>query len=319
MQLSLTIRLSEYIKVLKMNPKEAYDAVFREMRKQIAGKEDVIKLIFIALVANGHVLLEGVPGVAKTTITKAIAATINGSFGRIQGMPDLEIKDIIGYVYMDESHNIELKKGPIFSNVLLIDELNRAPPRTTTSLLEALEERQVTIGNSTMHLETPFMTIATQNPLNIEGTTPLPKVLSDRFLMRIEVSYPSAEEEQHMLRIKESGEGVTINHVMEKKDVIEMQSMVNGVRMPDDVVSYITRVVNATRTDMHVVMGASPRAEISFMKCAKAKALVEGRDSVAIDDIKFLAKPVLSHRIVARATGGVGINGIIDGIIATLH
>jgi MoxR-like ATPase len=301
-----------------MEPKEAYEKVFAEVSKHVAGKEETIKLIFIAMVANGHVLLEGVPGVAKTTITKTIAETINASFGRIQGMPDLEIKDIIGYAYLDESHNPVLKKGPIFNNILLIDELNRAPPKTTTALLEALEERQVTIGNSTMPLDRPFIAIATQNPLNIEGTTQLPKVLADRFLMRIEVTYPSAEEEKQMLRIKESDEKLSIAKVIDKQDMIEMQAKVNSIQMQDEVEEYITKLVEATRTDIHVVMGASPRAEISFMKCAKAKALIEGRSSITIEDIKFLAKPVLSHRIVARATGGIGVGGIINGLVAML-
>jgi MoxR-like ATPase len=301
-----------------MEPKEAYERVFSEVSKHIAGKEETIKLIFIAMVADGHILLEGVPGVAKTTMTKTIAETVNASFGRIQGMPDLEIKDIIGYTYLDESHSPVLKKGPIFNNILLIDELNRAPPKTTTALLEALEERQVTIGNSTMQLEKPFIAIATQNPLNIEGTTQLPKVLADRFLMRVEVTYPSMEEEEQMLRIKEKEEKISVAKVLEKQDVLDLQAKVNSIQMPDDVEGYITRLVEATRTDIHVVMGASPRAEISFMKCAKAKALIEGRSSITIDDIKFLAKPVLSHRLVARATGGVGVGGIINGLVATL-
>ncbi len=301
-----------------MEPKQAYEAVFEEVKKHIAGNEDTIKLIFIALVANGHALLEGVPGVAKTTMTKAIAQTIDASFGRIQGMPDLEIKDIIGYTYTDESHNIELKKGPIFNNILLIDELNRAPPKTTTALLEALEERQVTVGNSTVPLDKPFMAIATQNPLNIEGTSSLPKVLADRFLLRIEVSYPSMDQEEEMLRMKERAEEMNVAKVLSKSDVIQMQEMINSVSMSDMVEGYITRLVDATRSDMHVVMGASPRAEISFMKCAKAKALIEGRKEITIEDIKYLAKPVLSHRIVARATGGIGVGGIISGLVATL-
>lgn len=302
-----------------MDPKEAYQKVLEEVKKHIAGKEETIKLIFMALVANGHILLEGVPGVAKTTITKTIADTIDASFGRIQGMPDLDIRDIIGYTYIDDSNNVVLKKGPIFSNILLIDELNRAPPKTTTALLEALEERQVTIADQTMPLEKPFMALATQNPLNIEGTTALPKVLADRFLMRIEVTYPSMNEEEEMLRLKEKEEKIVVQKVLSKSDVIEMQSMINTVRMPDDVEVYITRLVEATRVEIHTVMGGSPRAEISFMKCAKAKALIEGRDAITIDDVKYLARPVLSHRIVARATGGIGVNGIIDGIVATLR
>lgn len=301
-----------------MDAKSMYDNVLKEVKKRIAGKTDVIKLIFIAIVANGHVLLEGVPGVAKTTISKTVADAIDAKFDRIQGTPDLDIKDIIGYVYMDENKNIQVKKGPIFTNVLLIDELNRAPPKTTTALLEALEEYQVTMGDSTIQLEKPFIALATQNPLNIEGTTQLPKVLADRFLMRISVDYPSMEEEQEMLRIKEREEHITTEKVLSINEILEMQKAVNDVKISDQVISYITSIVNATRTDIHIVMGGSPRAEISFMRCAKAKALIEGRNEVLPEDIKFLARPVLSHRLVVRSTGGIGVNGVIDGIIATL-
>lgn len=302
-----------------MDAKEVYENVRSEVGKKIAGKEDVIKLMFIAMVANGHALLEGVPGVAKTTMAKTLAEVVSAEFNRIQGMPDLEIRDIIGYTYLDDKSNIVLKKGPIFTNILLVDELNRAPPKTTTALLEALEEKQVTIGDQTISLPKPFIALATQNPLNIEGTTSLPKVLTDRFLLRIAVSYPTMEEEQAMLRIKEKDENIKVNSVVDTSTIMEMQRAVDGVKISDDVLAYITRLVDATRTDIHVVMGGSPRAEIAFMKCGKAKALIEGRGEVVIDDIKYLARAVLSHRIVVRATGGVGVNGVIDGIVASVR
>ena len=302
-----------------MDGKEAYQKVLAEVKKHISGKEDVIELMFISIVANGHVLLEGVPGVAKTTMSKTLAESISASFGRIQGMPDLDIRDVIGYTYANDKGEVELKKGPIFNNMLLIDELNRAPPKTTTSLLEALEERQVTIGGQDMKLPDPFIAFATQNPLNIEGTTALPKVLADRFLIRIEVKYPSMEEEAQMLRIKESESRSDVEGVLGKDDILKLQEEAKKVSISDDVIGYITRLVDATRKDIHVVMGGSPRAEISFMNCGKAKALVEGRREVTIDDIKFLAKPVLSHRILVRSTGGIGVNGVIDGLVATLH
>ncbi len=301
-----------------MDAKAAFDAVMGEVQKKIAGKLDVVQLMFIAMLANGHVMLEGVPGVAKTTMAKTLADTVQAQFGRVQGMPDLDIRDIIGYTYMDDGNQVQLKKGPIFCNVLLIDELNRAAPRTTTSLLEALEERQVTIGSQSMPLPKPFMAIATQNPLNIEGTTSLPKVLCDRFLMRLSVDYASMEDEQQMLRIKEKEAEIVTKKVLTTDNIVELQKAVKEVVVPDDVVAYITRVVGATRKNMQIVMGASPRSEISFMNCAKAKALVDGRKEATIDDIKYLAKPVLSHRIVVRSTGGVGVNGVINGIIATL-
>lgn len=302
-----------------MDPKETYQKVLKEVKKHIAGKEDVIELMFIAIVANGHALLEGVPGVAKTTMTKVIADAISSEFTRVQCMYDLNIKDVIGYSYLDENNNIALKKGPIFTNLLLIDELNRAPPTTTTSLLEALEEKIVTIGNQTLDLKKPFIAFATQNPLNIEGTIPLPKVLTDRFLIRIAVTYPSMEEEQEMLRIKEHEQHIKTEKVINIDEILELQKMVEGINISDDIIQYITRIVNETRNNIHIVMGGSPRAEISFMNAGKAKALIEGRKDVTMEDIKFLARPVLSHRIVVRSTGGLGVNGIIDGIIASVH
>ncbi|MDE1810507.1 MAG: MoxR family ATPase [Candidatus Micrarchaeota archaeon] len=302
-----------------MDAKEAYQGVLKEVRKHIAGKEDVIELMFIALVANGHVLLEGVPGVAKTTMTKALADSVQAEFKRIQGTPDIQIKEITGYPYLDESNNIKFKKGPIFSNILLIDELNRTPPMTMSALLEALEERQVTVADQTYPLDKPFIAFATQNPLNIEGTNPLPKVLADRFMMRIAVSYPSEQEEEEMLRIKEHEEKVKVEKVIGTEDILRMQGEVKDIAISNEVINYITKIVDATRTDIHVVMGGSPRAEISFMQCGKARALIEGRKEVTIDDIKFLAKPVLSHRLVVRSTGGIGVNGIIDGVVASVR
>ncbi|MDE1824792.1 MAG: MoxR family ATPase [Candidatus Micrarchaeota archaeon] len=301
-----------------MDAKEAYEHILLEMRKHISGKSETIELLFIAVLANGHALLEGVPGVAKTTMTKALASTIEADFKRIQGTPDLEPKDIVGYTYIDEANSLTFKKGPIFTNILLIDELNRAPPKTMSALLETLEERQVTAGGADMSLPKPFTAFATQNPLRIEGTETLPKVLADRFIMKIDVDYPSMEEEEAMLRIKEKEEKNPVNKVIGINEILEFQGQARQVAMPDDVARYITKIVAATRTDIHVVMGASPRADIALMQCAKAKALVEGRNATNIDDIKFLAKPVLSHRISVRSTGGVGVRGIIDGLVATL-
>ena len=300
-----------------MDPKSSYEAVLAQVRKKISGKEDIIKLMFISIIANGHALLEGVPGVAKTTMTKALADSIQANFGRVQGTSDLEFKDIVGYTFIDANHNIQVKKGPIFTNIMLIDELNRAPQRTASALLEALEERQVTLGDSTIPLESPFIAFATQNPLNIEGTTPVPKVLADRFLMRIEVTYPTIDEEVNMLKLKESPVESKVERVLSIEDILGMQKAINGVSMSEDVMRHITDIVNQTRTDIHVVMGASPRAEISFMRAGKAKAFIEGRKEVAISDINSLARPILSHRIAVRSTGGIGVNGIIDGIIAT--
>ncbi|MDE1869475.1 MAG: MoxR family ATPase [Candidatus Micrarchaeota archaeon] len=301
-----------------MEAKEAYQSILLEMKKHIAGKNDTLELLVIALVANGHALLEGVPGVAKTTMTKALASTIQADFKRIQGTPDLEPKDIVGFTYLDENNAPSFKKGPIFTNILLIDELNRSPPKTMSALLETLEERQVTAGGVDMQLPKPFIAFATQNPLRVEGTEPLPKVLADRFIMKIDVDYPTEQEEREMIRIKESEAKSAVNKIIGVEDIMRFQEQAKQIKLPDEVVNYITTLVGATRTDIHVVMGASPRADIALMQCSKAKALLEGRAEVTKDDIKFLAKPVLSHRIAVRSTGGVGVKGIIDGLLATL-
>ncbi|MGC8729829.1 MAG: AAA family ATPase [Candidatus Micrarchaeia archaeon] len=297
---------------------QLYEQVLTEMKKHIAGKEDVIELMFISVIAQGNVMLEGVPGVAKTTMTKTLAQIIDAGFGRVQGTPDLSIADIAGYVYQDQSGRLKIKKGAIFTNLFLIDELNRMQPKVMSALLEALEEKQVTIGDQTFPLPKPFTAFATQNPLNIEGTVALPKVLADRFLMKINVTYPSQEEEKEMLRIKDREETIEVKKVLGIDDILALQADAKKIAISDEVLDYITKVVDASREDIHVVMGGSPRAEISFMQCAKARALIHQRNEATIDDIKFLARPVLSHRIAVRSTGGIGVNGIIDGIIASI-
>ncbi|MDE1873647.1 MAG: MoxR family ATPase [Candidatus Micrarchaeota archaeon] len=301
-----------------VNASDVYKQILEEMKKHIAGKIETIELMVISMVANGHALLEGVPGVAKTTMTKALASTIQADFKRLQGTPDLEPRDIVGYTYLDTDNSVKLVKGPVFTNILLVDELNRAPPKTMSALLETLEERQVTLGGQTLPLMKPFVAFATQNPLTIEGTEPLPKVLADRFIMKISVDYPSMQEEQEMLRIKEREEKIEVKKVIGTADVLALQEQAKKAVLPDDVAQYITKIVDATRKDIHVVMGGSPRADIAFMQCGKAKALLEGRKQVSKDDIRFLARPVLSHRIAVRATGGIGVHGIIDGILATI-
>jgi MoxR-like ATPase len=297
---------------------KAYRDILAEMKKHISGKEETIELMFIAILANGHALLEGVPGVAKTTMTKSLAGAIQAEFKRIQGTPDLEPRDIVGYNYADSDGSVKFSRGPVFTNILLVDELNRTQPKTMSALLETLEERQVTVSGTGMPLPRPFIAFATQNPLRIEGTEQIPKVLADRFLIKIDVDYPSMAEEGEMLRIKEREEKAEVRKVIDTAAIMEMQEQAKGVELPDDVAGYITKVVDATRKDIHAVMGASPRADLAFMWCGKAKALIEGRRAVSKEDVKFLAKPVLSHRIAVRATGGIGVHGIIDGILATL-
>jgi len=300
-----------------LEAQEAYQKILAEMRKHISGDNAVIELMFIAILSEGHAILEGVPGIAKTTITKALADTIQADFRRIQGTPDIGPSDIVGYTYIDEKNETRVSKGPVFTNILLFDELNRAQPKVMSALLETLEEKQVTLGGLTMQLPKPFNAFATQNPLRIEGTEPLPKVLADRFIMRIPVDYPTREEEGMMLRLKEAEETITVNKIIGTEDILRMQQEAKKVTLGDEVKDYITGLVDATRKDIHIVMGASPRADIAFMRCGKAKAMIEGRSEVNRGDITFLARPVLSHRLSVRSTGGIGVNGIIDGIVAT--
>ncbi len=302
-----------------MDASTAYKGILAEMKKHIAGDEEVIELLFLAIVADGHALLEGVPGIAKTTMTKTLAAAIQADFKRVQGTPDITPNDIVGYTYIDEKNEVQVRKGPVFTNILLFDELNRAQPKTMSALLETLEERQVTLGGVTMQLPRPFTAYATQNPLRMEGTEPLPKVVVDRFLMRIPVDYPTMEEEGEMIRLKENEEKVSINKVIGTNEILRMQEEAKTVALGDEVRKFITEIVSATRKDIHVVMGASPRADIAFMRCAKAKALIEGRGEVTREDILFLARPVLSHRMAVRSTGGIGVLGVIDGIVATFN
>jgi MoxR-like ATPase len=300
-----------------LDAQAAYQKILGEMKKHISGDDAVLELMFITLIADGHALLEGVPGVAKTTITKALADTIQADFKRIQGTPDIGPSDIVGYTFLDDKNEVQVKKGPVFANILLFDELNRVQPKVMSALLETLEEKQVTLGGSTMLLPRPFNAFATQNPLKIEGTVLLPKVLADRFIMRIPVDYPTREDEGMMLRLKETEEKIVVSKVIDTDDILKMQQAAKAITLSDDVKEYITGLVALTRTDIHVVMGASPRADIAFMRCAKAKALIEGRSAVSKDDITFLARPILSHRLTVRSTGGIGVNGIIDGIVAT--
>ncbi len=302
-----------------MDPLSTYNAIIAEIKKHVAGKEDAMRLLLIAVVAGGHVLLEGPPGVAKTTLTKTLSQTINADFKRVQGSPDLEPKDFTGYTYIDEDNKPQFKKGPVFTNMLLIDELNRTTPKTMNSMLEALEERVVTAGGKDFELMKPFTAFATQNPLNVEGTIPLPKVLADRFLMKVDATYPSLEEEQLLIRLKEKNEKLEVNKIIGVEDILRMQEEAKSVELPEELVGYIARLVSATRNDIHVVMGASPRADIAFMQCGKVKAYLEGRNKVTLDDLKFLAKPILTHRIAVRSTGGVGVNGIVDGLVATIE
>ena len=283
---------------------EKGNEILNEVGKAIVGKREVLKLILATILADGHILIEDLPGLAKTLMAKSFAAALGVKFRRVQFTPDLLPSDILGVsVFNQKSLEFEFKKGPIFTNILLADEVNRAPPKTQSALLEAMQERQVTIEGKTYHLERPFVVIATQNPIEQEGTYPLPEAQLDRFLVRLRVGYPTKEEEVEILkrRIRRKKEEVDIKQVGSAKEVIEMQRAIEEVYISDAVLDYITEIVRATRENKkEIEVGASPRGSLALLRLSRAYAALEGRDYVIPDDIKKVAIPALSHRLILK-------------------
>ncbi len=297
-----------------MNPREIYmlaEKVKKEIAKIIVGKEHIVDRLLIALLVNGHVLLEGVPGVAKTYLARSFADTLGLSFKRVQLTPDLLPSDILGVkVYNYKTMEFEFRPGPIFTNILLADEINRTPPRTQAALLEAMQERQVTIDGETKKLPEPFMVIATQNPIETEGTYPLPEAQLDRFLFRLIVSYPSRNEEVEMLRIKRvKGEVIDVEKIVDSSIVLQAsKTIAEKVRVDDSILEYIVDLVRATREHPSVLLGGSPRAEVMLLYAARAYAAIsEGRDYVIPDDVKAVFFDVMNHRIILRPEYVIGM------------
>lgn len=302
----------------KLAIQENYEEVIGEVRKIIVGKEDTLADILIAIFTEGHALLEGVPGIAKTKMANTLAKTLNCEFKRIQFTPDLLPADIIGtMVYDSKLNQFILKKGPIFTNVLLADEINRAPPKTQSALLEAMEERQVTIDGVTYPLPYPFVVLATQNPIEMEGTYPLPEAQVDRFLLKLVLGYPTQEEEKNILELKMKAEA-SISKVLAPDEIRRINTEINQVYVDRSILDYIIDLVFATRNREDVQLGASPRASITFLNCAKAKARIQDRDYVIPDDIKSLAYPVLRHRIILNPESeleGITIDDVIGDVL----
>ncbi|WP_059105367.1 AAA family ATPase [Shouchella shacheensis] len=278
---------------------EKLNQIIENVERVVIGKEQEIKLSLVALLAGGHVLLEDVPGVGKTMFVRAMAKTIGGSFKRIQFTPDLLPSDVTGVsIYNQKLQEFQFREGPVMANVVLADEINRTSPKTQSALLEALAEGNVTIDGRTMKLEQPFFVMATQNPVEYAGTFPLPEAQLDRFLIKIEMGYPTLEQEFELLtRVEQSHPIDQIEAVVQPEEVVELQRMVRAVFVDQHVKTYLLHIIHATRTSRDIELGASPRAAIALMRVAQAYAFVSGRDYVKPDDIKEVAPSVLPHRI----------------------
>ena len=284
--------------------KEISQNIKYNVSKVIIGKDEKIDLILASLYAKGHILLEDIPGTGKTVLAKAIAKSIDADFKRIQFTPDLLPADITGSSIFNQGESkFNFIKGPVFTNILLADEINRATPRTQSSLLEVMEERQVTTDGTTRILDDPFIVIATQNPIENAGTFPLPEAQNDRFLMKISMGYPSKEEEiKIMNRFIKDDPLSDISAVCTRDDIAAVQEEIKNIYVHKDIIKYIADIISKTREDSNLELGVSPRGTLALLKSAQSLAAIKGREYVIPDDIKFLAAPVLSHRIIARNT-----------------
>jgi MoxR-like ATPase len=277
--------------------------IVQEIERAVVGKRDALELVLLGLLANGHVLIEDNPGLAKTLIARSFAAATSLRFTRVQFTPDLMPADITGSnVYDQLRGTVSFRPGPIFTNILLGDEINRAPPKTQAALLEAMQERQVTVEDGTRRLERPFLVLATQNPIEYEGTYPLPEAQLDRFLLRIAVGYPDVEAEVELLarRLVRDRDEVELSAIVDREQLIAMQQAVERVYVADSLVRYIVAIAAATRSSPQVQVGASPRGTLALLGLARARAALDGRDFVVPDDVKSVAVPALAHRITLR-------------------
>jgi len=302
--------------------KSAVDDIKNELRKVIVGQDDFVELLIVALLVDGHVLIEGVPGIAKTVTAKLFAKVLKTDFSRIQFTPDLMPSDVLGTSILNmKLSEFEFKKGPIFSNIVLIDEINRAPAKTQAALFETMEERQATIDGTTYLFEEPFMVLATQNPIEQEGTYALPEAQLDRFLFKIKVGYPSLEDEIKIIQTHHERQGekpqTLINAILETKHLEDYKQKTQAILVEEKIIKYIAQLVNKTRNHPHLYLGGSPRASLALLNTAKAFAAINGRDFVIPEDVKKALKPVLNHRIILtpeREMEGMTTENVIDMI-----
>jgi MoxR-like ATPase len=297
--------------------------VRQEIGKVIVGQSQMIDLLITAILADGHVLIEGVPGVAKTLTAKLLSKVISVNFSRIQFTPDLMPSDVLGTsVYNMKKSEFEFKSGPIFSNIVLIDEINRAPAKTQSALFEVMEERQVTVDGNTYRLEPPYIVVATQNPIEHEGTYRLPEAQLDRFLFKIEVDYPNLDEEVLIITGHHQRKGAVpahdINAVLSAEQIRGYREIVHKIHLEQNIIRYISQIIHETRNNPSLFLGASPRASVAILNSAKAYAAINGRDFVTPEDVKFVAFPVLRHRIMLtpdKEMEGVTADEIIKQIV----
>lgn len=314
------------------DPRGAVLAVREEVGKVVVGQEGTLSGLVTALLVGGHVLLEGVPGVAKTLIAKALAASLDLDFTRVQFTPDLMPADLLGQLIYTPGASagtegaFRFREGPVFTNLLLADEINRTPPKTQAALLEAMEERQVTIEGEARPLPNPFIVVATQNPVEYEGTYPLPEAQLDRFLLKLQVGYPSAEQEQEVLRRHDEGldphdVASLVRPVATAADLLAARALVDEVRVDPAVLAYVVSLARATRESPSLSLGVSPRGAAMLLHAAKAWAWLSGREFVTPDEVKAIARPALRHRVQLRPEvelEGVTPDGVLDGLLATV-
>jgi MoxR-like ATPase len=314
------------------DPRAAVLAVREEVGKVVVGQEGTLSGLVTALLVNGHVLLEGVPGVAKTLLAKALASSLALDFARVQFTPDLMPADVIGQVIFSQGRaagsagEFHFREGPVFTNLLLADEINRTPPKTQSALLEAMEERQVTIEGQARPLPDPFIVVATQNPIEYEGTYPLPEAQLDRFLLKLQVGYPTAEQEQEVLRRHDRGldphdVASIVRPVATAADLTAARALVDDVRVEEPVLAYVVSLARATRESASLSLGVSPRGSAMLLHAAKAWAWLSGREFVTPDEVKAIAKPALRHRVQLRPEvelEGATVDGVLDGVLATV-
>jgi MoxR-like ATPase len=299
--------------------REIAQEVLSEVSRVIVGYGETLQQLFIALLVNGHVLLEGVPGLGKTVMAKTFSKTLGISFRRVQFTPDLLPADITGTKIFDQNEGqFVLQKGPIFANVVLADEINRSAPKTQAALLEAMAERQVTIEGQTLALEKPFIVIATENPVEMEGTYPLPEAQVDRFLFKLWLDYPEQDEEVEIMRRQISGEAPSVDVITSAEEILAAQKVMNMVYIDERILKYVRDIIIKTRNHPQIALGCGPRASLTLMKCAKARAAILGRTYVTPDDVRALIVPALNHRILLKAESeleGLDTKSVLKSIV----